>query len=106
MALPGATFDIKWGEDRCYCVGAKIFAGSGSVNNPTPNYSFKASEMAFELLIEQGVATPSPYLARAKWVRVAPDALPDDQLVAYITQSHALVAAKLTRKLRAELGLA
>jgi predicted DNA-binding protein (MmcQ/YjbR family) len=106
MALPAATFDIKWGEDRCYCVGAKMFAGSGSLNNPTPRYSFKASDMAFDLLIEQGLATPSPYLARAKWLVLAgADALPDAEIAAYLAQAHALVVAKLTKKLRQSLGL-
>jgi predicted DNA-binding protein (MmcQ/YjbR family) len=106
MALPGATFDIKWGEDRCYCVGAKMFAGSGSVKKTTPRYSFKASDMAFELLIEQGVASPSPYLARAKWVVLSgADVLPDEEIKAYLAQAHALVAAKLTKKTRAALGL-
>jgi predicted DNA-binding protein (MmcQ/YjbR family) len=107
LALPAATFDIKWGADRCYCVGEKMFCAAGHVGDVSPRYSFKTSDMAFELLIEQGVAKPSPYLARAKWVFLSSaDALPDDQLIAYITQAHALVAAKLTRKKRAELGLA
>jgi predicted DNA-binding protein (MmcQ/YjbR family) len=107
LALPAATFDIKWGADRCYCVGDKIFAAAGHLDDPAPRYSFKTSDMAFELLIEQGIATPSRYLARAKWVNlVSADALPDEDLAAYVTQAHAIVAAKLTRKQRAELGLA
>ena len=107
LALPAASFDIKWGADRCYCVGAKMFAAAGHLDDPSPRYSFKTSDMAFELLIEQGIARPSPYLARAKWVGlVSADALPDEELIAYITQAHALVAAGLTRKKRAELGIA
>jgi predicted DNA-binding protein (MmcQ/YjbR family) len=106
LALPGATFDIKWGEDRTYCVGAKMFAPAGSMNNPAPRYAFKASGMAFELLIEQGVAAPAPYLARAKWVSlVSADALPDDELRAYLAQAHAIVAAKLPKKTRVALGI-
>ena len=107
LALPGATFDIKWGVDRTYCVGAKMFAASGPTTDPTPRYSFKASDMAFELLIEQGLARPTAYSARFKWVTlVRPDALPDDQITAYLAQAHALVAAKLPKKTRAALGLA
>lgn len=49
---------------------------------------------------------PAPYLARAKWVRITPNALPDDQLIAYLAEAHRLVAAGLTRKARAALGLA
>jgi predicted DNA-binding protein (MmcQ/YjbR family) len=106
LGMPGATFDIKWGEDRIYSVGAKMFASAGSINNPAPRYSFKASDMAFELLVEQGVATPAPYLARAKWVALThSEALPDDDLRAYLAQAHAIVAAGLTKKARAALGL-
>lgn len=107
LALPGATFDIKWGADRCYCVGERLFAAAGHLGDQAPCYSFKASDMAFELLIEHGVAQPAPYAARAKWVRlVSANALPDQELIAYVAHAHALVAAKLSRKKRAELGLA
>ena len=106
LALPGAAYDVKWGADRCYTVGGKMFATAGAVDDPAPRYSFKASEMAFELLIEDGLATPSPYLARARWVKLAScDALDDATLTAYLGQAHALVAAGLTRKLRRELGI-
>ncbi len=105
-ALPGATLDIKWGEDRVYCVGGKMFAHAGPMGEETPAYLFKASDLAFEILIESGAAAPAPYLARAKWVQLAShDALNDADLTAYIKQAHALIAAKLTRKQRSELGL-
>lgn len=106
LALPGAAYDVKWGADRCYTVGAKMFATAGATDDPAPTYGFKASPMAFELLIEQGLATPSPYLARAKWVRLkGPDVLPDPELLAYLAQAHAIVAAGLTGKLRRSLGI-
>ena len=106
LALPGASFDIKWGVDRTYCVGAKMFAASGPTTDPTPRYSFKASDMAFELLIEQGLARPTAYSARFKWVTlVSADALPDDQISAYLAQAHAIVAGGLPKKVRRELGL-
>ena len=63
--------------------------------------------MSYAVLIGEGLARPAPYLARAKWVQlVANDVLPDADLRAYLDQAHALVAAKLTRALRKELGLA
>ena len=106
LALRGATFDIKWGADRVYSVGAKMFAAAGSVGDPAPGYSFKATDMAFELLIEQGLARPAHYLARARWVTLlGPDALPDDELRSYLAQAHAIVAEGLTKKARRELGL-
>ena len=107
LALPGATFDVKWGDHRTYCVGAKMFAMAGGVGEAAPRYGFKASDMAFEMLVEHGLAEPMPYMQRAKWVRlIAHDSMGDADLLAYLTQAHAIVAAKLTRKARAELGIA
>ena len=106
MALPGATFDIKWGADRIYSVGGKMFAGAGALGDRAPGYGFMASDVAFEALIEQGLAVPAPYAARFKWVQLtASDALSDAELTAYLAQAHALVAAGLSRKLRTSLGI-
>ena len=71
-----------------------------------PGYIFKVSDIAYELLIEHGAARSAPYLGRAKWVQlVDQDALGDDDLRAYLRQAHGLIAAKLTRAQRKDLGL-
>jgi predicted DNA-binding protein (MmcQ/YjbR family) len=68
--------------------------------------SFKVSDIAYEVLTESGRAAPAPYLARARWVHLAnPAAWPDDELAGHLAIAHGLVAAKLTKKARAELGL-
>ena len=104
LALPGATFDIKWGADRVYSVGGKMFAHAGMEGDPEPKYMFKASDLAFEMLTQEGVAKPAPYLARAKWVQLTgPDALADEELAAYLREAHDIVAAKLPAKVKAEL---
>jgi predicted DNA-binding protein (MmcQ/YjbR family) len=104
LSLPGATLHIQWGGTHVIKVGGKIFA---LIGGSVWRLTFKTSEMAFELLCEQGLARPAPYLQRAKWVQLlAPDSLSDDDVRAYLTQAHALIAAKLTRKARAEIGLA
>ena len=106
LALPAATFDIKWGADRCYSVGGKMFAAAGSDGERPSGPAFKTSDLAFEMLVEQGLARPAPYAARFKWVQlVSYDVLSDEDLVAYLSQAHALVAAGLTRKARAALGI-
>ncbi len=106
LNLPGAALDIKWGSDRCYCVGGKMFAAAGSGGEPPSGPSFKTSDLAFEMLVEQGLARPAPYAARFKWVQLMSyEALPDEDLKAYLAQAHALVATSLTRKARAELGI-
>ena len=106
-ALPAATYVNQWGGAHVYKVGGRIFAILGFARGGgPPAYAFKASEMGYQLLIEHGLAEPAPYLARAGWVRlVDQDALPDPDLIAYLAQAHALVAARLTRAARASLGL-
>jgi len=104
--LPGVVFDVKWGSDRTYCIGGKMFVVAGDLGKDEPRYVFKASDLGFEMLVDSGACTPAPYLGRSKWVQMAaPDSLSDEDLMAYIAQSHALVAAKLTKKQRAELGI-
>ena len=104
MALPGTTLDIKWGDDHCYCVGGKMFAATDGAYT---GLSFKASDIAFEALTESGRASPAKYLARAKWVTLEDLASQDAAEVAdWVKTAHGLVASKLTRKLRAELGVA
>ena len=97
--------DLQWGADHVYKVGGRMFAVT-AVGGDT-GCSIKVSDIAFEALIETGRARPAPYLARAKWVRF--DQLADldsAEMADWLASAHALVAAKLTRKQRAELGLA
>jgi len=104
MALPGATLDIKWGEDHCYCVAGKMFCAT---NGGYSNLSFKATDIAFEALTETGRAKPSKYLARAKWVNLDDLTQQDPAEVAdWVKTAHGLVAAKLPKKTQKELGLA
>ena len=100
--LPAATGEIQWETDQVYKVGGKMFA----VRGPSGTLSFKANDIAFEMLNETGQARPAPYLARAKWVFLDDlSSMPDGDLQAYLTEAHAIIAARLTRKQRAELGI-
>jgi predicted DNA-binding protein (MmcQ/YjbR family) len=105
IALPGATMTIQWGDDHVYKVGGKMFAVLGGAVGAS-GFSLKASDVAFEVLSETGQAIPAPYLARAKWLHFADLAAQDtDEVADWLKTAHALIAAKLTRKARAELGL-
>ena len=103
LALPAATLDHPFGDDHdAYKVGGKMFCmvgGSGSI-------SFKVSDIAYEVLTESGQARPAPYMARNKWVNLAQiDDWADDDLAEHLAIAHGIVAAKLTKKVRAALGL-
>jgi predicted DNA-binding protein (MmcQ/YjbR family) len=107
LSLPGAELSIKWGSDHIFVVGEKMFAGMGPKSEKTHGISFKSDELSFELLTKKKGITPSKYLARAHWVTLDKlDRLPDKQMKAYLTRAHALVAAGLSKKKRAALGIA
>ncbi|HZL00999.1 MAG TPA: MmcQ/YjbR family DNA-binding protein [Caulobacteraceae bacterium] len=101
-ALTGATMDVQWGDNHVYKVGGRMFAVAG----PSGSCSFKVSDIAFEALTQTGRARPAPYLARAKWVFFDDIAALDDAEAAdWLSSAHGLVAAKLTRARRREIGL-
>ena len=103
MALPGATLSVQWGDDNIYKVGGKIFAGCDGAYR---TLSLKATEIAFEALTATGRARPAPYMARAKWVQFDDVSVLDpDEVRDWLATSHGLVAAKLTRAQRKEIGL-
>ena len=105
-SLPGATSDIKWGADLVYSVGDKMFAVACEDNHGRPTVSFKVDDERFLELTDRAGFVPAPYLARAKWVLVEDlKQVGDAEFKTLLTRSHQLVAAKLTRKLRTQLGL-
>ena len=107
LSLPGATLSIQWGSDHVFKVGGKMFAVTGPPKMRPQTLSFKAGDSSFDILTRAKNIIPAPYLARAKWVNLQKlDALITRELKAYLMQAHALVAAGLTKKKRAELGLA
>ncbi len=103
-ALPGTTEDVKWEHHLVFSVGGRmyaIFETSGELP-----LSMKASPGAFEQLSAQEGVIPAPYLARAQWIQVREaDALPRQMLVELIEESHALIAAKLSKRRREQLGI-
>ncbi len=101
-ALPAVTMVVQWGDSQVYKVGGKVFCWLG----PESTVTFKCTEIAYEMLTAAGVGFRAPYTTGGTWVGVGSlDALPDEDLAAYLRQAHGLIAAKLTRKARAELGL-
>ena len=113
--LTSTTKVVQWGGAHVWKIGGKIFAiasywGPNTKNKQLPEdgskISFKCSDFSYSILIEQKGIIPAPYLARAKWVQLEEsDALNDEDVKSYIAQAHTIIAAKLTKKLQAELGL-
>jgi predicted DNA-binding protein (MmcQ/YjbR family) len=103
--LPGATRDIKWGADEVYSVGGKMFAVFGVANGKATGMSFKVDDDRFLELTDRPGIVPAPYLARAHWVALdRADALPERELRALVARAHALVLAKLPRKVQAQIA--
>lgn len=101
--LPAATLHEQWGSSVAK-VGGKVFA---LVDQAGGSLVFKVGEMAFAGLTSLDGIGQAPYFAKGKWVAVAAGAaIGDADLKAYIREAHRIVAGTLTRKLRAELGLA
>ena len=103
-ALPGVTMDVLWGDHHVFKVGGKMFAVYGPGDD---SFSFKASDIAFEALTQTGRAIPAHYMQRAKWVRFA--SLKDQdaaEVTDWLKSAHGIIAEKLSKKARAELGIA
>jgi predicted DNA-binding protein (MmcQ/YjbR family) len=104
-SLPGATSDIKWGQDLCYSVGGKMFAVMCETGEHANTLSFKVEDERFLELTDRQGFIPAPYLARAKWVYVKDvRKVPEGELKPLITRSYELIAAKLPKSVRAKLG--
>jgi predicted DNA-binding protein (MmcQ/YjbR family) len=102
MGLPAVTKVVQWGGSDVYKVGGKVFAVVGFENG----VAFKVSEIGFEVLTSDGgPGRQAPYFAKGGWVVVDLDAADLDEATGWLEAAHGLIAGKLTKKARAELGL-
>ena len=105
--LPATTHVVQWGGAHVWKVGGKVFAIGGWADD-RPAYTFKVSDIGYEVLRTQEGLRPAPYLASRgmKWIQhYADPGLKDGDLKAYIETSHRLVADGLSKKKQKELGL-
>lgn len=107
--LAHANHVVQWGGAHVWKADTKVFAVAGW-NDPGEELSvtFKVSPIAFEILRDQPGLRPAPYLASRgmTWIqRTSEDSMDDAALKDYLSESHRLAAAGLTRKRRRELGL-
>ena len=105
-SLSHATGDIKWGADHVYSIGSKMFCVSYEDGKGTSCVSFKVDDDLFLQYTDRAGFIPAPYMARNKWVQVRDlKKVSDAELKALLKRSYELVAMKLTKKLRAQLGI-
>lgn len=103
LSLPAATLVRQWRDDSVAKVGGKIFC---LLDRDPGEIWLKVSEMSYELMHTMPGIRPAPYFARAGWVAISHDSeLGDDDIRTYIVAAHRLIAQRLTRRKRAELGL-
>jgi predicted DNA-binding protein (MmcQ/YjbR family) len=101
LGLPAVTHVVQWGESDVYKVGGKVFAIVGD-----EGMSFKVTDIGFLALTEGGPGRQAPYCAKGQWANVSYPDMSRDDAADWLTIAHRLIAAKLTKKARAELGLA
>lgn len=101
--FPGVSFVDQWGA-RVAKVGGKVFC---LLSDDAPlRIVLKSGEASFDILTSLDGIEQAPYFAKRQWVSISEGSgLGNDEVGAYIQRSHAIVAAGLTKKMRAELSI-
>jgi predicted DNA-binding protein (MmcQ/YjbR family) len=103
---PGVTLDVKWGADRCYSVGGKMFAVTSADDKTVQRISFKVPEDQFLSMTDMPGIVAAPYLARVKWVLLEePKRYGDAWLLERVREAWQIVGGKLPAKTRKALGI-
>jgi predicted DNA-binding protein (MmcQ/YjbR family) len=103
LSLPATSKVVQWGGSDVYKVGGKVFAICGLAGG----LSFKVTDIGFVVLTDEGgPGRQAPYCAKGQWVAVDLDDVDGEDVQGWLATAHSLIAAKLTKKARAELGLA
>lgn len=105
--LGPTTHSVQWGNSDVWKIGGKVFAVCGWADKRDA-FTFKVTELAFNVLSDAPGLRPAPYLASRgmKWIQhYDRPGLSDNALQAHIRASYDMIAAALPRKTRATLGL-
>ncbi|MGB0907225.1 MAG: MmcQ/YjbR family DNA-binding protein [Maricaulaceae bacterium] len=110
-SLPHTTHVVQWGGADVWKVGGKLFAVAGWNKDGLDDFlavTFKTSDIAYHVLKDEAGLRPAPYLASRgmKWIQhYAPPGMDDENLKVHIEASYKMAVERLTKKIRAELGL-
>jgi predicted DNA-binding protein (MmcQ/YjbR family) len=100
LAFPGATEDIKWGNDLCFNVGGKMFTVTAADANDA-GISLKTTPDKFAELTERPGIIPAHYVARYHWITIEDrKAVTAAELKDLIRESYQMVFDKLPAKLK------
>jgi predicted DNA-binding protein (MmcQ/YjbR family) len=103
--LPATRLVDQW-DSRVAKVGEKVFALLGVSGSDPGRLVFKCPEGSFTVLTAIDGIDQAPYFAKRQWVAVSRStSLPEAVIEEHIRESYVLVASKLTKKARAELGI-
>ena len=104
LSFPGATEDIIWGSDLCFCVGEKMFAVTSADSN-SGGLSLKCTPDSFAEMTERPGVEPAAYVGRYGWIHVKTlDTVPEGELKTLIERSYQLVFDKLPSKVKKSLS--
>lgn len=107
-SLPATSYVVQWGDSHVWKVGSKVFAIGGWENSDKPAYTFKTSELDFNILQGESGFRPAPYMASRSMTWIQMYDVPkerDEELKFYLKESHRIVSLGLTKRLQRELGL-
>jgi predicted DNA-binding protein (MmcQ/YjbR family) len=99
---------VQWNHSHVWKVSNKVFAIGGWQKTESPAFTFKVSEISFEILKDLPGLRPAPYFASRgmSWIQhYDKPGLPDDELKEYLQESHRIVSLGFSVKKRKELGL-
>ena len=107
-ALPATSHVVQWGGADVWKVGEKVFAIGGWDDGGGARFTFKVSDIGYEVLKERPGLRPAPYLASRgmTWIQHYEEpGMSDDELRDYLRESHRIVSLGLSKKRQRELGL-
>jgi predicted DNA-binding protein (MmcQ/YjbR family) len=110
-SLPATAYVMQWNGGHVWKVGGakgKVFAVGWWDNGKNSGITFKASEIAYEVLRGQDGLRPAPYFASRgmKWIQhYAEPGLSVAELKGYLETSHYLASRNLTKKVRLDLNI-
>jgi predicted DNA-binding protein (MmcQ/YjbR family) len=106
-SLTATSHVVQWGDSDVWKVADKVFAICGWAEGRDA-FTFKVTQLGFEVLSDMPGLRPAPYLASRgmSWIQQyeAPG-LSDSELKQHLIASYELVAEGLSKKKRRALGI-